>query len=487
LPKFRLIYLAPALALIALLAWALSSPIGSSPDDDFHLASIWCANSSNTAACKPGHTQYERIVPPAVHYAPCFKRKASESAACQAKYVAEGSKPSVNTARGDFDNNYPPVYYATMSILVGPNIVVSVFLMRVLNIVLLIGITTALYLLLPRRRRGTLIWGWVLTTMPLGLFLIASNNPSSWAITGIGSAWLALLGYFETKGKRRIALGALFALTGLMASGSRGDAAVYTGLSVVIVFILTFERTRSYLLRAILPLVMCVVAAYFYLSSQQSTIVSHGLGSTTTGSGGAHVNSASLLVNDFLGIPSLWSGVFGGWALGWLDTAMPTIVTFAGIVAFVGIVFIGLTRLSRRKAIALAIVGATLWLLPTYVLVKGLNTVGQNVQPRYLLPLIILFGGLALLVVDRIPFRITRAHVIIVVTALSVAGSIALYFNMRRYVTGVVGHQINLDSHAGGWWWSIPIPPMAVWGIGSIAYAGLLIVLVRELTRKNAI
>ena len=33
--RFKLIYLAPALLMIALLAWVFASPMGSSPDDEF--------------------------------------------------------------------------------------------------------------------------------------------------------------------------------------------------------------------------------------------------------------------------------------------------------------------------------------------------------------------------------------------------------------------------------------------------------------------
>ena len=41
-----------ALALVAVgLAWSLASPAGSSPDDDFHLASIWCA-TGDPAVCR---------------------------------------------------------------------------------------------------------------------------------------------------------------------------------------------------------------------------------------------------------------------------------------------------------------------------------------------------------------------------------------------------------------------------------------------------
>ena len=32
--------------------WALTSPPGSSPDDDFHLTSIWCAAGTQDGRCE---------------------------------------------------------------------------------------------------------------------------------------------------------------------------------------------------------------------------------------------------------------------------------------------------------------------------------------------------------------------------------------------------------------------------------------------------
>ena len=58
--RFRLIALAPALVLVAVGAWAFASPAGSAPDDEFHLASIWCANDARTDLCKPGTQEGER-------------------------------------------------------------------------------------------------------------------------------------------------------------------------------------------------------------------------------------------------------------------------------------------------------------------------------------------------------------------------------------------------------------------------------------------
>jgi hypothetical protein len=483
--QYRLLYLAPVFALVALMAWALASPVGSSPDDDFHLASIWCANASNTAACKATSDQSERVVPPIIHFSPCFAAEPAQSAACQTKYFAEGSKPSIRTDRGSFENNYPPVYYAVMSAFVGPNISVSVVLMRLVNILLFIAMTTALFLLLPNSRRQTLLWSWIITTVPLGMFLIASNNPSSWAIIGVGSAWIALLGYFESRGRQQLGLGIVFAVAALMAAGSRGDAALYIVLSIAVVGILTFSRTRRYVVLGILPIGMAVVGLAFFFGSRQSTVVVSGLASV----GGVTpptANPFTLAITNALDVPSLWSGVFGTWKLGWLDTALPAVVPFGAIVAFIGVIFLGLARLKVRESIALGLVGIALLVVPTYVLVKGLNVVGENVQPRYLLPLIVLFAGVALLGLGRPTTSTSRFQVWMVVAGLVVAESVAMYTNMRRYITGTPGHGFNLDSGIQ-WWWNMPVSPMVVWIVGSIAFASLLVVLVKEMDRPHAI
>ncbi len=481
--KFKLLYLAPVFALIALLCWALASPPGSSPDDDFHLASIWCANASNTSACEPGHSSDQREIPPAVYFANCYARDANINAGCQADH-SQSTVPSVLTKRGSFQNNYPPVYYATMSLFVGPSFEGSIFVMRMVNIFLLIGFTSALWALLPRRRRPALIGGWLLTSVPLGLFLIASNNPSSWALIGVASAWLALLGFFETVGRRKILLGALFVLAVIMAAGARGDAALYTVLGSVVVLILSFARTRAFLLNVILPAVLAVVALIFFLSSRQSTVAVVGLGDGTQP--GSHSGVLALALKDLINVPSLWFGSFGTWALGWLDTALPTIVPFASVLALVLIVMVGLRNRFRRKTIALVLVGVVLWALPTYVLVAGANQVGENVQPRYILPIIVLGVGVTLLGVVGQRIVWSRTVLIVSVAALSLAETVAMYINMRRYIVGVTSREYNLDSGIQ-WWWNIPIPPMLVLVIGSLAWLALLITFAREVSKTRAI
>jgi hypothetical protein len=488
--RFKLIYLAPALALLALLAWTFASPMGSAPDDDFHMASVWCANAARTNLCEQGSTPDARIVPAAVTRAPCYAYDANKSAGCQLKEFTFDSTPTVQTKRVNSTGEYPPVYYAVMNLLVTPNILVSVLLMRIFTVLLFVGLTTAVFALLPAIRRQTLILMWMVTTVPLGLFLFASNNPSSWAVIGVGTAWIALLGYFETVGRRRIALGAIFAAAVIMAAGSRGDAAIYSVIAIGAVGLLKLTWTRRFWREAILPIAVAVVAFGFFLIARQSGSGINGFGGgsaapTIGGSaGGAQsVHGFGLLAYDLLNANSLWSGVFGGWPLGWLDTPMPAFVSLGALAAFVAVAFIGFRQLGWRKILTLALLGLVLWLLPVYVLVQGGDTVGNAVQPRYLLPLVVLLGGVLMLATRGRGFRFGRGQLILVGGVLAAVNLVALELVIRRFVTGNGHLGLNLDTADQWWWGSFPLSPNAVWIIGSLAYAGLMAVLIVALLR----
>ncbi len=477
--RFRVLILAPVFALIALVAWSLASPIGASPDDDFHLASIWCANAADTAACKPASNPAERFVPEAVHRAPlCYRFHDDISAACQATDFSLNPATKVLTDRGSFTGSYPPVYYATMSLFVGNDIEVSVVVMRIVNGILFLALTTALFLLLPRTRRATLVWTWLITTVPLGLFLLGSNNPSAWAIIGMGSLWIALLGFFETVGRQRVGLGVVATIAAIMAAGARADAAIYAIISIVVAVVLAFRPERAFLRLAVLPLVLAVACVLFYLGSGQSSVATTGLGTGSATPPGL----GALLTYNLQHVQSLWVGSFGVWSLGWVDTPMPPIVWFGAAGSVLVMVFAGLAHISRRKLIALGIVGLVLWLLPLYVLEVGRTFVGDSVQPRYLLPLIILFVGIALLPVGNRTLRFSRLQSVIVAAALIVAQSVALHENIRRYVTGLDVSGLNLDRVIE-WWWPIAISPMGVWIVGTIAFAAAVVILVREASR----
>lgn len=460
----------PILALLTLCMWGLSSPVGSSPDDDFHLASIWCAAGPKADACADSPQSDRRVVPQDFKYSECFAFHPNRSAACQGPEFGDSPTLGFATDHGNFAGLYPPVFYATMSIFVGANLEVSVLLMRLANSLIFVGLVTALFFLMPRVRRPTVIWSFLIALVPLGLFLIPSTNPSGWAIISAGVLWLSLVGYFETTGKRKIGLGSLAVIATVLGAGARADSAVYCGIAVVAAIILTFRRSREYLVSALLPVGLVVVAIMFYLSASQSTVGTTGLAAPSS----AHREFVGLTVKNLLAVPQLWAEALGGGSLGWLDTPMPPVVGAAGALVFITAAVLGIAVGGRRKYLAVLLVIAALWLIPTFILVQSQATVGSLVQARYIYPLIVLLGGILLLGVTRYRGGPKRVQLIVVIAALAIAQSVALHTNILRYTLGLNSGGLNLNSHVE-WWWSFGPSPLTTWIIGTLVFAALLV------------
>ena len=145
--------------------------------------------------------------------------------------------------------------------------------------------------------------------------------------------------------------------------------------------------------------------------------------------------------------------------------------------------FAGLGRLNWRKAIAVAGVLLALIVIPVYVLTSSGDEIGTNLQPRYLLPLIVLFAFILLTAPEAKRFWFTRVQTFTILAALALSNLVALQVNIRRYVTGVGRQGMNLDDGAQWWWAGFPIGPTGLWVIGAIAYALLLTVLWPQLRR----
>jgi hypothetical protein len=94
----------------------------------------------------------------------------------------------------------------------------------------------------------------------------------------------------------------------------------------------------------------------------------------------------------------------------------------------------------------------------------------------------VMLGGVALL---QLPGRLidpTRTQLWVVGIALSLANSVALHTNIRRYISGDEIADWNLDRHVA-WWWDMPITPMVVWAFGTAAFAGAAALILRALWR----
>jgi len=272
-----------------------------------------------------------------------------------------------------------------------------------------------------------------------------------------------------TTGRRRVVLAALAVLATLVGAGARADAAIFAVFGAAVGLWLGVRGVRRQLIALGTGAAILVLSLALYFSAGQSGAAVTGLDPS------APPLNLSAHVANLLNIPLLWTGAFGQWNLGWLDTPLPAVVWFAATAVFTGAIFVGLRGATPRRMTAFIIAGAAAWLVPFVLLAQTNATVGSMVQPRYVLPLLVILLGVASLRSDA-ERAWDGARYGVAASALTIAVAFSLHQNMRRYTTGL--DDPGLDPGQGArWWWAGAPSPMFVWIVGVVAFAGVLTLL----------
>jgi hypothetical protein len=472
-------------AVVALLAWGLSSPPGSSPDEHYHLASIWCGHGDVDGRCEPGIAPNVRKIPNPVGSQQCFTNKPRVSAACRGPAYGVDMPAESETWIGNWNGAYPPVFYRTMSFFVVGDLDPSVSLIRAANALVAVGLLGGLALLLPSRLRRVPILAVLATSVPLGLFLVASTNPSSWAYLGCATLWLAVHGAFEQEGWRRHGLRLWILLATVICAGARADAALFALLAIGLGLLLSLPRVRRDWLTDATCVLAVVIAVKLFRGAGQSSVVADGV----PGWDPSQLSGGALLVANLVDLPRLWSGaagVGGMGRLGWFDTPMPLVVGVSVLLALGGLLVLGWSQVTWPKAIAGTISLAAVAAYPLALLQLSHVEVGQVVQARYVLPLMVMFVGISLLPRVRLG-RIAAWQAYVIAGALSVANAVALYTNLLRYTHGLPKRGLDrLHSLASPeWWWTfLPVGPIAVFLVGAVAFTVLAVTIVVPLSDR---
>ncbi len=450
-------------------AWAFSSPPGSSPDEDFHAASIWCPAPIETSGCRPVRNQSGEIVgvmvPQAV-VAPawCYAFHNQQSGArCLASLR---SSELVEVQRVNL-GLYPGLYYSVAHVFVGQDVSHSFLRIRLFNVFLAVAILGSLIALAPAGSRQALALSWVGAAVPLGLFLVGSINPSAWAMAGVAGCWMGLVVTLNSQSRlRSLGAGALTLVSASMAAGARSDAGVYVMFIALVTALVASARIREWGGRAVVPLLVLGVGTWSYFSSTQTNLLQ--------GTWTLHPDRdpRDIFLTNIQDVPNLLAGMVGGggWGLGWLDTPMPGVVGVGVWMVVSGTIFSGLRDAGRRKTLGFLAVGGVIVALPLVTLQSSSAYVGELIQPRYILPLLPVLLGICLLHEDpRLPTSIGRLPALLAAVLLTGAHGLALYTNLRRYVTGLGQSGLTTGS-SEQWWWNGPVPPSVVFAVGAAAF-----------------
>ena len=448
--------------------WIFASPPGASPDDDYHLVSTWCPRPIESTGCDTTTIDGDLYVmaPVTTSHAQCEAFSPDKSHACIHDYSDDTMFPSYRYN----DGQYPYGFYQFHHLFAGHNVEHSVWIMRAINVGLAVVLIGAACALSTREvRRATALSALVAWT-PMGLYFIASNNPSSWAITGVFAYGAALYGALNAQGWRRWTLLGVAGLASLLCYGSRGDAAFY--VFVASLGILILAARRRHLPEIGVASLLSAIGIWCMLGSGQSGHIAQSEASVTLR------ERIEVAIMNIRYLPEYFAGFIGlNSGPGWRDTPLPGYTTILGLLVLGAVLFYGARTMSLRKVLAAFVVFGAMAGIPLLIATPPTFPNLGGYHSRYALPLL----GTWLVIwlaSSRKNSSITKGQLTIFVFFLSVVDAVAMHTTIARYVTGLLSIRHmgwiapgKLNGNIEWWWAGAPITPMTLWLIASMGYA----------------
>lgn len=500
-----------ALALV-LGGWLLAAPPGASPDDGYHLGSVWCAGGFEEGVCldDPGSPDAAKVLVPApVLELACFTYDGSRSAACQLEAL-DGSMQRLVPATTNTDGARPDLYYRTMHLLIGDgqDVAAAAARIRVANAAVTVLLVLLTALLAHPALRTAFLLSWIIAAVPLGLFLITSVNTSAWGIAGLTTAWANVVTARDHPELRnRVLAGALAVVGVVMGLGARTEAVAHIGLiGATLVVLFGWERLArdggrrwtldGRLAARIAAIVAGVVAAAALLVAVAPR--SAGLDGIIGDLRGGYDRIAARGVGDPIlsiafEVPTLWAGALGNvWGLGALDTPIPSLASFPLMGVFVALLAIGLHAGARARTVAVSVLFAALFVFPTFSLLRVGLLVYEQLQPRQFMVLLFPLLGIALYRLrGESPFTLGVAGRVSGVLLLALAHSVALLVTIQRHTSGLLPGFLGEPRHVAfgrelEWWWASAPSPAFVWSVASAAYLVVVMLVLHRTSPTSA-
>jgi hypothetical protein len=193
-----------------------------------------------------------------------------------------------------------------------------------------------------------------------------------------------------------------------------------------------------------------------------------GIGSFGTLFGFGSINPErswnEVLAYNTLNSYKLFSGLLGGWGINWLDFFIPQYIFL--ILQLRVLITLVIAFAQFNKMFAIGILGLTgMLLIYLWILQIDLNLIGEMVQPRYLYPLFIFSLGFIIFSSEKL-LSISNNYKFLLALGFTIPNSLAIFYTLRRYVTGIDIKSWNLDAYIE--WWPLFGTPMIYWILSSL-------------------
>jgi len=448
------------LSFLILLGWAVGSPPGSSPDEDIHLTSAWCYAKYQGATC-------ETVPLRLVEIGKCYFKDSGTIATCEKSIP----KDEVSPERIYNDK----IYYDFLANFVSlESIDKSTVQIRLINSFLSAVSILILVLLTSRLIYLPIMISWLVVNIPLGFFILSSVNPSSWLF--VFSFLLLPLIYRIFADKNKIYLFVTkFIILGLsywLALNARPDTLLFaTIFGIALLPVVFSSEIKKLRIRVLFYVLTLFVSMYLMLYIWSRSNI-------------ANYRESKISIWEIItSLPSIITGVFGGWGLGSLETTMPPVTYVGSFVTVLALLFYGLRFINSSEAVSIFLIGLFSFIVPFFVLLRSNLRVGEWYQPRYILPIFYVLIGLSLIVIFR-SFHAKSLLIIInfVFFLSSITFIFALHTFYRRYVEGLDNFNLFFKK-TNSWWWEFTVfpNPFTFFTFTVIVYLGFWITIKREI------
>ena len=443
----------PLFLLVLGLCWTFASPLGSAPDEDFHLTTIWCLEGENNL-CNVGINDSRKVPALWSSWPPCYVNwpKSDKSAGCLTRL--ELPLQLVATKRYSRPGEDPVLFYQVMNFFAGDNPINSVNFMRIFNVTVASFMFFLAIYVAPFIVKRALILTWGLIIVPIGIFNIASTNPSSWTITGIGTLWSFILSsiFYRNSRSKMFYLsifGLLISMT--LSLGSRGDSRIYLVVTFISLTLLFLNKTilirySKILIASALSILLIVLVflnrfwitifdSWYFINAKQES------------------DQPNAFVTLMLDFPAFFFSLTGGQSpsfdqnrgalfdnfsagISWSDFNFPSIVGILLGSCLISLISLSIKGSSWQKISAICWIFLAILSIIIYSKGRYPDVNDAQITPRYMLPLFLILIGITLLVDSGSKPLIGKIYSGIILILSTIGGSLAWLVTISRFSIG---------------------------------------------------